>query len=80
MPSFPLYMHTHRENTYPCPIHRFILQKYKEVFILQRYESVYGKNKMLMYVYIPLLVKNENEFKMKHILSQSAFLCFDDYI
>ena len=73
-------MHTHRENTYPCPIHRFILQKYKEVFILQRYESVYGKNKMLMYVYIPLLVKNENEFKMKHILSQSAFLWFDDYI
>ena len=35
---------------------------------------------MLMYVYIPLLVKNENEFKMKHILSQSAFLWFDDYI
>ena len=75
-----LFTCTHRENTYPYPIHRFIPQRYNEVFLLQRYKSVYGQNKMLIYVYIPLLVKNENEFKMKHMPSQSAFLCFDDCI
>lgn len=52
MPSFLL--HAQRENTYLYPIHRFILQRYK---------SVYGKNKMLIYVYIPLLVKMKVNLK-----------------